>query len=249
MPKSKRQREVTLSKVAKKTKEQKESLYNEIQENADKYRYCWVFDVGNMRNDQLKIVRSLWKDSARIFFGRCAVMAKALGTSPETEHKDGLHKIANQLKGQVGLLFTSSPPPKSHPGSPPSTPPPSRAPATPPPHPHHPRRPHPPTPLHPTRALPAQRGAPTPQTRPAHELGEKLSAEQAQLLKLTGRRVVAFRVRLRWRWDGTTGEVVKVEDEDEDEDEDVVEGIEGIEGAAGAEAEADDKEDDEEMSD
>lgn len=74
--------------------------------------------------------------------------------------------------------------------------------------------------------------------------GEKLSAEQAQLLKLTGRRVVAFRVRLRWRWDGTTGEVVKVEDEDEDEDV-----VEGIEGAAGAEAEADDKEDDEEMSD
>ena len=32
--------------------------------------------------------------SARIFFGRGAVMAKALGTTPEAEHKMGLHKIA-----------------------------------------------------------------------------------------------------------------------------------------------------------
>lgn len=34
------------------------------------------------------------RSSARIFFGRGAVMAKALGTTPEEEHKLGLHKIA-----------------------------------------------------------------------------------------------------------------------------------------------------------
>lgn len=38
--------------------------------------------------------------SARIFFGRGAVMAKALGTTVEEEHKLGLHKIA-----QVRLVF------------------------------------------------------------------------------------------------------------------------------------------------
>ncbi len=32
--------------------------------------------------------------TARIFFGRGAVMAKALGTTPEEEHKMGLHKLA-----------------------------------------------------------------------------------------------------------------------------------------------------------
>lgn len=32
--------------------------------------------------------------SARIFFGRSAVMAKALGTTPEEEHRLGLHKLA-----------------------------------------------------------------------------------------------------------------------------------------------------------
>lgn len=66
-----------------------------------------------MRNAHLKIVRKQWKEcvadvilvlclylcflcrsSARMFFGRGAVMAKALGTSPEAEHKLGLHKLA-----------------------------------------------------------------------------------------------------------------------------------------------------------
>jgi len=66
-----------------------------------------------MRNAHLKTVRKLWKEyvvpvsqwlhiltctyqpsSARIFFGRGAVMAKALGTTPEEEHKLGLSKLA-----------------------------------------------------------------------------------------------------------------------------------------------------------
>ena len=37
-------------------------------------------------------------------------MAKALGTTPEEEHRPGLHKLAKQIKGQVGLFFTDSPP-------------------------------------------------------------------------------------------------------------------------------------------
>lgn len=32
--------------------------------------------------------------SARMFFGRGAVMAKALGTTPAEEHKEGMHKLA-----------------------------------------------------------------------------------------------------------------------------------------------------------
>jgi hypothetical protein len=32
--------------------------------------------------------------TARMFFGRGAVMAKALGTSTEEEHRPGLHKLA-----------------------------------------------------------------------------------------------------------------------------------------------------------
>jgi mRNA turnover protein 4 len=42
-----------------------------------------------------------------MFFGRVSVMALSLGNSPEKEYKPGLHKIATQLHGQVGLFFTS----------------------------------------------------------------------------------------------------------------------------------------------
>lgn len=41
--------------------------------------------------------------------------------------------------------------------------------------------------------------------------GKPLTAEQAQLLKLCGEKMVEFRVHLRARWDSTTGEVVQVE--------------------------------------
>lgn len=37
-------------------------------------------------------------------------MAKALGTTPEEEHKPGLHDVGKKLSGPVGLFFTSSPP-------------------------------------------------------------------------------------------------------------------------------------------
>lgn len=41
--------------------------------------------------------------------------------------------------------------------------------------------------------------------------GKPLTSEQAQLLKLIGERMVEFRVRLRARWDSTTGDVVEME--------------------------------------
>lgn len=44
------------------------------------------------------------------------------------------------------------------------------------------------------------------------EKGKVLTAEQAQLLKLTGEKMVEFRVGLRARWDSTTAEVEEVND-------------------------------------
>ena len=44
------------------------------------------------------------------------------------------------------------------------------------------------------------------------EQGKVLTAEQAQLLKLIGEKMVEFRVGLRARWDSTTGEVEEVND-------------------------------------
>ena len=44
------------------------------------------------------------------------------------------------------------------------------------------------------------------------ESGKVLTAEQAQLLKLIGEKMVEFRVGLKARWDSTTGEVEEVTD-------------------------------------
>ncbi|KAH9841814.1 mRNA turnover protein 4-like protein [Rhodofomes roseus] len=228
MPKSKRQKLVSLTKVSKKTREQKNALLKEVQENADKWEYCWLFEVGNMRNAHLKTVRKLWKDSARIFFGRGAVMAKALGMTPAEEHRLGLHKLAKQIKGQVGLFFTSSPPSEvlewfadfqqpdfARAGNPASATftlpvgPVMQQHSTPPePFPHNEEQQLRKLGLR-TRMV---RGLPTldaPHT--VCEKGRALTPEQAQLLKLVGVKMVKFRVGLTARWEAASGEVQQIE--------------------------------------
>ncbi|KAF8964346.1 hypothetical protein BDZ97DRAFT_901857 [Flammula alnicola] len=203
-------------------------MMTELQANAEKWRYCWLFEVGSMRNSHLKTVRKLWKDSARIFFGRGAVMAKALGTSAAEEHRLGLSKLATQIKGQVGLFFTDTEPQEviewfadfQQPDF-------ARAgnkatrtiilpvgpvlrhhsdPPEPFPHNEEPQL----RKLGLTTSM--NRGVPT-LTAP-HKLCEKgktLSSEQAQLLKLMGFKMVTFRVGLLARWDSTIGEVTQIE--------------------------------------
>ncbi|KAG8769044.1 mRNA turnover and ribosome assembly protein [Serendipita sp. 397] len=107
MPKSKRAKVVSLTKTEKKGRAKKEELVQEIQENLDKWKYLWIFEVGQMRNTYLKDIRADWKGTGRLFFGRVSVMALALGTSSEREHLPGLSKLSSHLKGQVGLFFTS----------------------------------------------------------------------------------------------------------------------------------------------
>ncbi|KAJ7134736.1 ribosomal protein L10-domain-containing protein [Mycena epipterygia] len=228
MPKSKRSKLVSLTKVAKKTKEQKGAMIKDLQENSEKWKYCWLFQVGAMRNTHLKTVRKLWKDTARIFFGRSAVMAKALGTTPEEEHRLGIHKLAKQIQGQVGVLFTDTEPNEvlewfadfQQPDF-------ARAgniasrtvilPAGPvlrhhsdPPEPF----PHNEEPQLRKLGLSTSMNKGVPTLHTPHKLCEKgkpLTGEQAQLLKLIGEKMVVFRVALISRWCAATGEVVQIE--------------------------------------
>ncbi|KAJ6475086.1 hypothetical protein C8R47DRAFT_1179180 [Mycena vitilis] len=202
---------------------------DQLQENSEKWKYCWLFQVGAMRNTHLKTVRKLWKDSARIFFGRSAVMAKALGTTPEEEHRTGIYKLANQIKGQVGVLFTDTEPDEviawfadfQQPDF-------ARAgniasrtvilPAGPvmrhhsdPPEPF----PHNEEPQLRKLGLSTSMNKGVPTLSNPHKLCEKgktLTPEQTQLLKLIGEKMVVFRVTLISRWCAATGEVVQVAD-------------------------------------
>ncbi|KAI2658994.1 hypothetical protein H4Q32_023166 [Labeo rohita] len=106
MPKSKRDKKVSLTKTSKKGLEAKQNLIEELRKCADIYRYMFVFSVENMRNNKLKDIRTAWKHS-RFFFGKNKVMMIALGKGPTDEYKDNLHKVSKFLRGEVGVLFTN----------------------------------------------------------------------------------------------------------------------------------------------
>ena len=109
MARTKRAKVVSLTQTKAKTREHKENLIETIRESANQYAYVWIFAVSNMRNTYLGEVRKLWTGS-KIFFGKLRVIAKALGETPEEEIRPGLGQIAKRLRGNVGLLFTDSPP-------------------------------------------------------------------------------------------------------------------------------------------
>ncbi|KUI56983.1 Ribosome assembly factor mrt4 [Cytospora mali] len=109
MPKSKRSKVYHLTQVSKKTREQKEKLFEDIRETVPKYEHCFVLGFDNMRNNHLKDVRRELKDS-RLFFGKTKLMSRALGQSPEDATADGIEKLTRYLSGSVALLFTNRSP-------------------------------------------------------------------------------------------------------------------------------------------
>jgi mRNA turnover protein 4 len=68
-----------------------------------------VFAFDNMRTARFKDVRSAWSDS-RFFLGKNRVMQKALGESSDDAYRAGLDRLAAELVGNVGLLFTNHTP-------------------------------------------------------------------------------------------------------------------------------------------
>ncbi|KAK3940354.1 ribosomal protein L10-domain-containing protein, partial [Diplogelasinospora grovesii] len=109
MPKSKRSKVFHLTQVSKKTREQKEKLFENIRESIPNYQHCFVFSIDNMRNNYLKDVRHELSD-CRLFFGKTKLTARALGSTPEDSQADGLYKLSRYLSGSVGLLFTDREP-------------------------------------------------------------------------------------------------------------------------------------------
>lgn len=131
MPKSRRAKVFHLTQVSKKTRENKEKLFENIRECIPNYQHCFVFSVDNMRNNHLKDVRKELSDCryaspspsppirlllllltyrSSIFFGKTKLTARALGSTPEEAQSPGLDKLTPYLSGTVGLLFTNRAP-------------------------------------------------------------------------------------------------------------------------------------------
>ncbi|CAN8096720.1 unnamed protein product [Discula destructiva] len=109
MPKSKRAKTYHLTQVSKKTREEKDALFQNIRDTVPKFAHCFVLGFDNMRNNHLKDVRREMSDS-RIFFGKTKLMSRALGTDPSSAAADGIHRLNRHLTGSVALLFTDRTP-------------------------------------------------------------------------------------------------------------------------------------------
>lgn len=109
MPKSKRNKLVTLSKTKKKDKEQKESLVKSVRDCLDQYTSLYIFSFENMRNIKFKEFKEKLKSSSRFFLGGNKVLQIALGKSEAEEQKEGLHQASELIHGFCGLFFTNLP--------------------------------------------------------------------------------------------------------------------------------------------
>ncbi|XP_028137795.1 mRNA turnover protein 4 homolog [Diabrotica virgifera virgifera] len=105
MPKSKRDKKISLTKTDKKGLALKQKIVEDVRESVGKFKSVYVFTYKNMRNETMKAVRQEWKPS-KFFFGKNKVISIGLGRTPEEEVEDDLHKLCQVLKGQCGLLFT-----------------------------------------------------------------------------------------------------------------------------------------------
>lgn len=63
MPKSKRAKTFHLTQVNKKTREEKEALFQNIKDTVPKFEHCFVLGFDNIRNNHLKDVRREMSDS------------------------------------------------------------------------------------------------------------------------------------------------------------------------------------------
>lgn len=105
MPRSKRDRKVTLAKTKKLTRDAKEKKVEEIRMCVEKYGFLYVLECENMRNVHMKELREMLKDS-KFFFGRNKICKVALGVDASSECADGVSGISKHLVGQSCLFFS-----------------------------------------------------------------------------------------------------------------------------------------------
>jgi len=110
MPKSKRDRLITLAATRPHGKELKQQVACVAQDGVDEYERLFVVRLVNERNSLLKSLRETWKGSGRFLFAKNRVIARALdGYHPGLKGvAKGLSSSAGAL-GRKGLFFTNSP--------------------------------------------------------------------------------------------------------------------------------------------
>ncbi|CAH0546873.1 unnamed protein product [Brassicogethes aeneus] len=108
MPKSKRDKKISLTKTDKKGLALKQKIAEDVKNCVEKFNSVYVFTYKNIRNDKMKEIREQWKPS-KFFFGKIKILQIGLGRTEEEEVEEGLHKFSKCLKGQCALFFTDRP--------------------------------------------------------------------------------------------------------------------------------------------
>lgn len=116
MPRSRRAKVVALTQTAKKTREHKGEIMQEIRDAIDAHDALYLFSYENMRSNKFKAIRMHFREpnveeskQSRIVLGKNKLMQIAMGRTPEDEHADNLRHVAKLTTGSVGLLMTSRP--------------------------------------------------------------------------------------------------------------------------------------------
>lgn len=107
MPKSKREKIVHPTATQKKGKAAKEILIEKIRSLVEQYQNIFLIECSHVRNVFLKQIKEDLGDAGKMMMGKNKLIAKALGTTPEQEMKQGLSEVSKRLVGSVGLIFTS----------------------------------------------------------------------------------------------------------------------------------------------
>ena len=110
MPKSKRNKVVSLTKVKKKGREGKEDLVTKVHEGISEYKNSYVISFQNIRAGPFKMLAHKMRDHSKFFLGKNKVMQVALGKTPEDEPADNSHLLSKYLHGQVCLLLSNKSP-------------------------------------------------------------------------------------------------------------------------------------------
>ncbi|UVC54171.1 60S ribosomal protein L10e [Theileria orientalis] len=116
MPSSKRKTKTQLTSCKKDSKKKlnlinniRGTLENFIRNNKNDSTFVYIIAINDQRNSPLKTLRSILLPG-RVFYGKNKVMRIALGTKPEDEIQENLHKISENLFGESAILITSEMP-------------------------------------------------------------------------------------------------------------------------------------------
>ena len=93
MPRSKRNRVVSLTKTSAKGRDLKTKSIELLRESIEEYKCLYVLKFENMRTSRIRSIRMEWKES-KIYLGKHTTAQIALGRTAEDEYKDNLRNIS-----------------------------------------------------------------------------------------------------------------------------------------------------------